>query len=162
MALRNIVTIQDKRIRRKAKAVKKITPDHLKLFADMEETMRDAPGIGLAATQIARQERIFVADVGEGLIVAVNPKIVARSGKQTMIEGCLSIPGLQGPVERSSYVKLEALNENGEPFTKEAAGLLAQCFQHEIDHLDGVLFIDRVADPSLIQHVSPDSVHDPI
>lgn len=157
MAVLNIIKLNNPKLRRKAKPVKKITPGILTLIQDMEDTMRAAPGIGLAANQIARPEFIFVADVGEGLIVAINPKILRKTGTQTIVEGCLSIPGLQGPVERASYVKLQAMDENGEILIHEATGLLAQCFQHEMDHLDGSLFIDRVKDPSTLEHVALES-----
>lgn len=120
------------------------------LVDDLAETMYDAPGIGLAAPQVGVTKRVTVVDIsgpdnpGENLHVLINPEIVERDGKQTREEGCLSFPGLYGDVVRSEWVKVEALGRDGEPYEVEAEGLLAVAFQHEIDHLDGVLFWDRM------------------
>ncbi len=111
----------------------------------MFETMRAAPGIGLAAPQVGTLERIFVYEIGDDVGAIVNPRIVARSSEtETDFEGCLSLPGLQYPVERSVAVTMEGLDENGEEISIEADDLLAVVFQHEFDHLDGVLFIDHL------------------
>mgnify|MGYP001589453367 CR=1 FL=1 len=140
-------------LRKKAKAVKKVTPEIIRLIDNMIETMHAAPGVGLAAPQVGESIRLFVADIGEGPIVVINPKFIKRSGKQTLLEGCLCLPGIEAPVERAAHVKLKGLNRQGKPFELTAAGLLATVLQHETDHLDGLVFIDRVADPSLIKYV---------
>ncbi len=111
----------------------------------MIETMRVAPGVGLAGNQVGVLERIFVWEVDDEVGVAVNPEIVARSPEvEQSDEGCLSLPGLTYPVERSVEATISALDERGRPFTRSAEGLLARVFQHEVDHLDGVLFVDRL------------------
>ena len=150
MAKLKILTEGNPVLNKKSKAVKKVLPHHLMLIRDMYETMKAAPGIGLAAPQVGINERIIVVDIGEGMTAMVNPKIVKRSGKITCMEGCLSVPGVEGPVERSSVICVKGLDQGGKPFTVDAEGLLAIVFQHEIDHLDGILFIDRVEDPSQI------------
>lgn len=138
-------------LKKKAKSVKKVLPHHLKLMEDMLETMLAAPGIGLAAPQVGISERIIVAQV-EGIVYfLVNPKIVKKSGKEVCYEGCLSVPGVEAPVERYKDVTVQALDKTGKPVTIDAGGLLAVVFQHEIDHLDGVLFVERVSDPSEIR-----------
>lgn len=120
----------------------------------MIETVHAAPGVGLAAPQIGKSVRVIVADIGEGPIALVNPKIIEKSGSQTFTEGCLSLPGIEAPVERASYVIVTGLARSGKNIKIEAEGLLATVFQHEIDHLNGYVFIDRVKDPSLIKHVA--------
>jgi peptide deformylase len=119
------------------------------LVDDMIETMYAAPGVGLAAPQVGVPLRLFVVDLSvgrdaAGLIVAVNPEFVERDGTQFEEEGCLSAPGFNATVVRPARVVVKALDRNGEPFTKEGTGLLARAFQHEIDHLDGMVFIDRL------------------
>jgi len=153
MAIRIIVKHPDEILREKAKPVKAVTPSIQKLLTDMAETMYDAPGVGLAAPQIGISKRVIVIDVGDehGLIEMVNPEILESSGEQFGPEGCLSIPGLQGDVRRKNKVKVKGLDRNGNEYTIEAEGFLARAFQHEIDHLNGVLFIDiadRVYEPS--------------
>jgi peptide deformylase len=106
-------------------------------------------GLGLAAPQIGVSKRVFVYDVGEGQHAVVNPRIVKRSGEEVSIEGCLSIPGLQGEVPRALRVTITGLDENGEKVKIKAEGLLARVFQHEIDHLDGMMFVDRAYPESL-------------
>lgn len=140
-------------LRKKAKAIKKVTPAIVKLIDNMLETMHAAPGVGLAAPQVGESIRLFVADVGEGPIAVINPKIIKKSGAQTFTEGCLCLPGVEAPVERAAYVKMKGLGRDGKPLEIEARGLLATVLQHENDHLDGLVFIDRVADPSLIKYV---------
>jgi len=125
----------------------------LRLIEDMIETVHAAPGIGLAAPQVGESIRLIVADIGEGPIVLINPKIIEKSGNQTFTEGCLCLPGVEAPVERASHVAVTGLDRCGKKVKIEAEGLLATVFQHEIDHLDGLVFIDRVKDPSLIKHV---------
>lgn len=148
MALRPILHYPDPRLRRIATPVEAITEEIRQLIADMAETMYQAPGIGLAATQIDVTKRVIVIDVSETrdqLQVFINPELVARDGEQIMEEGCLSVPGIFEPVARAGHVKVRALDINGQPFTLEASGLLATCVQHEIDHLDGKVFVDYVS-----------------
>ena len=119
-----------------------------KLVADMAETMYEAPGIGLAATQVDVHRRVVVIDVTEdksGLLALINPEILERSGAQECEEGCLSVPGIYEKVTRAEKVRFRALNRNGEPFEMEAEGLLAVCVQHEIDHLDGKVFVEYLS-----------------
>jgi peptide deformylase len=147
-----ILTSQNPILRKISKPVAKVTKEIKQLVVNMEETLRSAPGVGLAAPQVGELIRLIVADVGEGLHVLINPKIIKKSGKQTFVEGCLSIPGVEAPVERASSVTVKAINRSGRAIEVTAEGLLATVFQHEIDHLDGKLFIDRVTDPSLITY----------
>ena len=113
-----------------------------KLLDDMAETMYEANGIGIAAPQVGEALRMVVIDIGDGLIELVNPKITFREGSETDSEGCLSVPGIFGEVERASKVKVEFLDRRGKRKHITAKGLLARCIQHELDHLEGVLFID--------------------
>ena len=142
-------------LRKKAKAVKNFTPVIAKLIDDMIETMHTAPGVGLAAPQVHKSIRVIVVDDGNGPLALVNPKIMEKSGCQTFTEGCLCLPGVEAPVERAAHVKVKALDSEGEAFTIVADGFLATILQHEIDHLDGIVFIDRVASPTLIKYVPP-------
>jgi len=151
MAILNIYTQGHPILKKKAKAVSKVTPAHLKLIKGMIETMKAAPGIGLAAPQVGVSERIIVIDNEKQIVCLINPKIVSKSGKQTFIEGCLSVPGLEAPVERYASIRVKALDKTGKPVTIDAEGLFAVIIQHETDHLDGVLFIDRVKDPKEIK-----------
>ena len=152
MAIIEIMTNANPVLRKVSKPVKTITSEVHLLISNMIETMKSAPGIGLAAPQVGELKRIIIADIGEGLHVLINPKIVKKSGKQTIIEGCLSVPGVEGPVGRAAKVTVKAMNKAGENITVDAEGLLATVFQHEIDHLDGKLFIDRIKDPNLITY----------
>ena len=132
-----------------AKPVDAITPEIQQLIDDMIQTMYVAPGIGLAAPQVGVGLRIFVADVSLGrnpadLIAFVNPEFVERDGMQLEDEGCLSVPGFNATVARPSRAVVKGLDRHGEPQTIEGTGLLARCFQHEMDHLDGTLFVDRL------------------
>lgn len=146
MAVRNIRTDNDEILRKKSKKVEEIN-DRIKiLIEDMKETMYGADGVGLAAPQVGILKRIAVVDVGEGPIVIINPEIIETSGCEIDVEGCLSLPGKQGEVERPAMVKVKALNENGEEFIVEGEGLLARALCHEIDHLDGILFTDKLVD----------------
>jgi peptide deformylase len=142
LSIRMIVKYPDPVLREKAVPVTKISPNVLKLLDDMAETMYDAEGVGLAAPQVGISKRIFVVDCGTGIIECINPEIIERTGQEVGPEGCLSIPGLTGDVLRSAKVKLKALNRHGEEFIVEAEGLLSRAFQHELDHLNGVLFVD--------------------
>ncbi|AVX20318.1 MULTISPECIES: peptide deformylase [Carboxydocella] len=143
MAVFKIVEIGDPVLRQVAKPVKEITPNIIKLLENMADTMYDAEGVGLAAPQIGISKRVIVVDVGEGLIELINPEIIHCEGKEVAVEGCLSVPGKQGDVERWARVKVRGLNRQGELVEYEAEGLLARAFQHEIDHLDGILYVDK-------------------
>ena len=144
MAIRIIVKHPDPILREVAKPVKAVTPNIRKLLDDMADTMYDAPGVGLAAPQIGISKRVIVVDVGDehGLIGMVNPEIIEAEGEQIGPEGCLSIPGLQGDVRRKERVKVRGLDRDGNELVVDATGYLARAFQHEIDHLNGILFID--------------------
>lgn len=144
MAIRIIVKEPDPVLREIAKPVASVTPNIRKLLDDMAETMYDAPGVGLAAPQIGILKRVIVMDVGDehGLIELINPEIIEKDGEQFGPEGCLSIPGLTGDVRRANQVKVKGLNRDGEEIVIEGTELLARCIQHEVDHLNGVLFTD--------------------
>jgi len=144
-------------LRKKAKALTKVTPTIARLMDEMIEVMHEAPGVGLAAPQVGQSIRVIVVDVGEGSIALANPRLLKRSGKQTFTEGCLCLPGVEAPVERASHVVVKGLDRSNKVVEIEASGLLATVLQHEIDHLEGIVFIDRVKDPSLIKHVLPAS-----
>lgn len=148
MALRPILHYPDPRLRRIATPVAAVTDDIRRLIDDMAQTMYHAPGIGLAATQVDVLKRVIVIDISETrdqLQVFINPEIVARDGEQIMEEGCLSVPGIFEPVMRAGHVKVRALDVAGQPFELDASGLLSTCLQHEIDHLDGKVFVDYVS-----------------
>jgi peptide deformylase len=132
-------------LRQETVPVAEVTDVHRRLIADMFETMYAAQGIGLAAPQVGRTERICVIDVEERKLALVNPEIVGKEGKIKWEEGCLSIPDVYGEVQRASRVVVRALDEHGTPFEVEATELLAVCLQHEIDHLHGRLFIDHLS-----------------
>lgn len=149
MARLNIELLGSDVLRRKAEAVPTPGPELDRLVADMFETMYDASGIGLAAPQIGLSERLIVVDVkedGAQPMALLNPTVVeSGSGKDRVEEGCLSIPGVAATVERPTSVVVEATDAKGQPVRIAAQGMLARCLQHEIDHLDGVLFIDRIS-----------------
>ncbi|WP_018751577.1 peptide deformylase [Paenibacillus sanguinis] len=144
MAIRIIVKEPDEVLHQVAKEVKKITPNVQKLLTDMADTMYDAEGVGLAAPQIGILKRVIVVDVGDehGLIELINPEIVSSEGEQFGSEGCLSIPGYRGEVRRALTVTVKGLDRNGKKVTYTGSELLARAFQHEIDHLNGVLYTD--------------------
>ncbi|GAA0061783.1 peptide deformylase [Clostridium sp. CTA-1] len=144
MAIRNIRKYGDELLRKKSRKIEKIDDRILTLLEDMAETMYSAEGVGLAAPQVGILKRVVVIDVGEGLIKLINPEIIETEGSQKDVEGCLSVPGEQGEVERPYKVKVKALNEKGEEIVLEGEELLARAFCHEIDHLDGILFVDKV------------------
>jgi peptide deformylase len=149
MAIRTILHYPDPRLRNKAQKIEAVTPEIQALIEDMAETMYAAPGVGLAATQIGEALSLFLVDVAaedepSDLKVFINPEFVEREGTQTWAEGCLSFPGVSEDIKRAGRVKVRALDRSGKPFEIEADGLLAVAIQHEFDHLDGVLMIDKV------------------
>ncbi|MGM0516464.1 MAG: peptide deformylase [Pseudomonadota bacterium] len=148
MSLRDILIYPDERLRETAGAVDSFEPALAELVADMFETMYSERGIGLAATQIDEHRRLFVADVSEdrsGAMAFVNPEIVDRAGTVESEEGCLSIPGINETIARAERILVRAQDEKGKAFEQELDGLLAICVQHELDHLDGRLFIDYLS-----------------
>jgi peptide deformylase len=174
MALREIVVVDHPVLRKKAKKVNKVTPDLRRLIEDMIETLRDAPGVGLAAPQVGVSQRVIVVEYAEEeekevspdgeppappkkkLYAVINPEITHRSEEMVEgVEGCLSIPGWAGVVNRHETVEVRGLNRAGGKFKLRASGWLARIFQHEVDHLDGVLFTDRIAGPDKLWRVPP-------
>jgi len=148
MALREILHFPDPRLRKKAVEINDVNDDIRQLADDMLETMYDAPGIGLAATQINVQKRILVIDISEDKsqpMVFINPKIIEKQGEREHEEGCLSVPEAYEIVTRADTVTVQALDRDGQEFTIDADELLATCIQHEIDHLDGKLFVDYLS-----------------
>lgn len=144
MALRKILTIGDETLTKKCRRVEVFDKRLHELLNDMKETMYTAEGVGLAAIQIGILRRVVVIDVGEGIIELVNPEIIERSEKTIIAqEGCLSVPGQFGDVERPETVKVRAQDRNGRIFEKTGSELLARAFCHEIEHLDGKLFVDK-------------------
>jgi peptide deformylase len=148
MSVRTILHYPDPRLRRKANPVPEVTNDIRRLVDDMAETMYQAPGIGLAAIQVNEAWRIVVIDISETrnqLRVFINPEILSREGEQEREEGCLSVPGIYEPVIRAHRIRVRALDRDGQPFEFDAEGMLATCIQHEIDHLDGKVFVDYLS-----------------
>jgi peptide deformylase len=147
--IRPILKYSDAPLHERATPVDAITPEIDRLIEDMVETMYAAPGIGLAAPQVGVMKRIFVVDLSIGrdaaaLMIFVNPEFVIREGMQIEEEGCLSVPGFNATVVRPSRALLKGLDRQGQPIEVEGSGLLARAFQHEMDHLDGTLFVDRL------------------
>ncbi len=148
MALLDILHFPDPRLRTRATPVEQVDDSVRRLVADMFETMYQAPGIGLAATQVNVHRRIIAIDISEERdqpLCLINPEILERSGEEEMEEGCLSVPGVYDRVVRAERIRFRALDRDGQPFEQEAEGLLAICIQHEIDHLDGKLFVDYLS-----------------
>lgn len=148
MALLPILHYPDPRLHTKAKPVAAVDDRIRQLVQDMAETMYAAPGVGLAATQVNVHERLVVIDVSEDktqLRALINPEIIERRGEQVCEEGCLSVPGIYEEVSRAEWVRVRALNEQGEVVEFEADGLLAVCVQHELDHLDGKVFVEYLS-----------------
>ncbi len=143
MALRKIRTGNDPVLRKICKPVNEITKSTLDLLDDMADTMYDADGVGLAAPQVGILRRAVVIDIGNGLVELINPEILETAGLQSGDEGCLSIPGATAEVERPDYAKVKAFNRNGEEIIVEGRGLMARALCHELDHLDGILYIDK-------------------
>ena len=152
MALREVLQFPDKRLRRISRPVEKITDEIRALARDMCDVMYDEPGIGLAAPQVGEAVRLVVVDTEwtqedaeRNPLVLVNPELSEPEGKVVWTEGCLSVPDFEADVERAERIRLRALDLEGAPIDIVAEGLQAVCFQHEVDHLDGILFIDRIS-----------------
>lgn len=151
-----IVKVPHPVLREKARQVEKVGPKVLKLIDAMQRALRDANGVGLAAPQMGCTERIIlVAPQGSKPVVMINPVITASEGEEVGEEGCLSIPGLYGDVVRAVRVEVEAYDKKGRPFAYELQGMAARIVQHEVDHLEGVLFLDKV-DPDTLHWMHPD------
>ena len=146
MALREVRLIPDGVLRKQAKPIKEVTPRMKTLIKDMYNTMDSEDGIGLAGPQVGILKRVFTVGIGDIRMAFINPEILETSGSYLDVEGCLSIPGETGVVERPEYIKVKAMNEEGKYFVMEAQYLLARCILHELDHLDGILFTDKLAD----------------
>ena len=144
MALRQIRTVGDPVLTKTCKEIKEITPKILELADDMLETMYEANGVGLAAPQVGILKRMVVIDIGDGPILMINPEIIETSGTQTGDEGCLSLPGKAGTVTRPNYVQARAFNEDGDEYEIEGTELLARAICHELDHLDGHMYMEKV------------------
>ncbi len=159
----DIVTVDSPRggiLRRRARPVGKVTLPVQQLIDDMVETLHAARGLGLAAPQVGEGKRILVAEVEERGVVLVDPVIVRASGEEVDTEACLSVPGVVAPVRRALRVTVKGKNRRGRGITVRAEGLLARVLQHEIDHLDGILFLDRVEDPATIERISPEETQE--
>ena len=148
MALLPILEYPDPRLKKVATRVAAVTADIRRLVRDLAETMYAAPGVGLAATQVNVHKRVLVIDISDTkdeLRVFINPELLAADGEAECEEGCLSVPGYYDKVTRAARVVVRAQNERGEPFTLEAEGLLAVCIQHEMDHLEGKVFVEHLS-----------------
>jgi len=164
MAVRPIRTVPDPVLRQKAKRVLSIDKAVLRLIADMEDTLREANGVGLAAPQVGVSRRLIVCCIpedkekgkAEERYCLVNPEIVRRTGERTVKEGCLSIPGYLGEIKRSAQVRVRGLDKEGKEVKVRASGLLAQALEHEIDHLNGVLYVDHLESQDKLQKVEPE------
>jgi peptide deformylase len=154
VAILEIITRDNPRLRLKAKRVPKVDDSVRRLMDDMVETMLDAPGVGLAANQVDVQLRVIVMKVDNQIHTLANPEVVRSSGEQIGYEGCLSVPGYIGEVARADRVTIKALNRSGKEVRIKGEGLLARAIQHEIDHLDGVLFIDRLTSIDTLRPVT--------
>ena len=149
MSLLNVLHFPDPRLRTRAEPVEAVDDDVRRLVDDMFETMYAAPGIGLAATQVNVHRRVIVIDVSEGKdqpLCLINPEITALDGIEEMEEGCLSVPGVYERVSRADRITVSALDRDGAPYSLDAEGLLAVCIQHEMDHLEGKLFVDYLSE----------------
>lgn len=145
MAIRNIRTEEDPILRKTSRAVEKFDDRLFELLDDMAETMYSADGVGLAAVQVGVLRRVVVIDIGEGLMELINPEMIEEDGVQCDVEGCLSLPGKQGYTMRPMSVKVKAQNRDGKWCVYKGSELKAKAFCHEIDHLDGILYIDKLA-----------------
>lgn len=157
MAVLQLRVYPDSVLRQKAKRVKKIDGSILKLIGDMVETMYDTGGVGLAAPQVGVSLRVAVIELpGDETIVMVNPEVVKRSGDIEVTEGCLSVPGYRGDIKRSEKVTVKALDRSGKEIRIKGEGLLAEALEHEIDHLNGVLYLDHLDSIDDLEKVAPD------
>lgn len=157
VAARSVITVGDSKasvLRRRAAPVGKVTREIQRLIEIMLDTVRAANGLGLAAPQIGEGVRVIVARVEDRTVMLVDPEVTRSSGEETAAEACLSVPGMYGDVPRAATISVRGKNRRGRRVTIEATGLLARVLQHEIDHLDGILFLDRVRDPSTIGSVT--------
>lgn len=145
MAIRNIRTDEDSILRKKSREVEKFDERLFQLLDDMADTMYNADGVGLAAVQVGVLRRVVIVDIGEGLIELINPEIIEEDGTQCDVEGCLSLPGKQAYTMRPMTVTVKAQNRNGNWCVYKGTGLKAKAFCHEIDHLDGILYVDKIA-----------------
>jgi len=157
MALRNIRLEDDEILRKKCKEIKEIDEKILTLLDDMSETMYNANGVGLAAPQVGVLKRAIVIDIGEGLYELINPVIIETSGEQVGDEACLSLPGKSAKVARPNYCKVKALDRNGNEIIVEGEELMARALCHETDHLDGILYIDKIVEGEEIQDYDPET-----
>ncbi len=144
MAILNILKDGDETLRKKSRPVEKISPRLIQLLDDMQETLKDSGGVGLAAPQVGILRRVVLVDNGETVLELINPEIIETKGEQEDVEGCLSVPHRWGITRRPAYVKVRAMNRHGKYYEADGTGIVARCFCHETDHLDGVLFIDNV------------------
>jgi peptide deformylase len=151
MAVRPIVLLGDPILRQRAKRISRYDESIQQLIDDMIDTLRDAPGTGLAAPQVGVPLRIAVIDVDDRITVLCNPEIIGMEGEHEPVEGCLSIPGYEANVKRALKVVVKAKNRRGKEIKIKADGLLAHAIQHEVDHLDGILYIDRLASMDLLR-----------
>lgn len=157
MAILQLRVYPDPVLRQKAKRVRKIDGSILKLIDDMVQTMYEIGGVGLAAPQVGVSLRVAVIEIpGEETVVLVNPEVVKRSGEMEVTEGCLSVPGYRGDIKRSEKVTVKALDRNGKEFRIKGEGLLAEALEHEIDHLNGALYIDHLDSVDDLEKVAPD------
>ncbi|MBR5278387.1 MAG: peptide deformylase [Clostridia bacterium] len=155
MAILNILKEGDETLRKKCRKVEEITPRILQLLDDMHDTLEKAQGVGLAAPQVGILRRIVIVEIDDKKYEMINPEIVATKGKQEEIEACLSVPEKYGSVVRPSWVKVRATDRYGNEFEAEGTGLMARCFCHELDHLDGILYIDKATET-----FTPDEIED--
>lgn len=146
MAVLNILKEGDETLRKKCRPVDKITPRIIQLLDDMHETLEIAQGVGLAAPQVGVLRRVVIVEIGDKKYEMINPEIVETKGKQEEIEACLSVPEKYGLVKRPAWVKVRATDRNGNVYEVSGEGLMARCFCHELDHLDGTLYIDRAVE----------------
>jgi peptide deformylase len=158
MAVRSVRVLPDPVLRRKARKVTKIDGSVQRLIDDMIETMRAVSGVGLAAPQVGISLRIAVIEIpGHQVVILVNPEIIKRQGERLVGEACLSVPGYQGEIKRSVWVKVKAQDRQGRNIRLKGDELLAQALEHEIDHLDGILYIDRVESPDKLWKLLPEA-----
>ena len=146
MAVLNILKEGDETLRKKCRPVEEITPRILQLLDDMHETLEIAQGVGLAAPQVGVLRRIVIVEIGDKKYEMINPEIIETKGKQEEIEACLSVPEKYGLVKRPAWVKVRANDRNGKVYEVSGEGLMARCFCHELDHLDGILYIDKATE----------------